>query len=209
MFFPNAHQIIHMPTTSCSTGSHSYSTQSSGIDSFRSRNNNYPAFSNLTTLNSNASSSSSSVNNVNSPLLSEDSPSLPTTSAESPGATESTVTTTKTNVKKRKAAPKEKGKKKNLLTEEEKRANHIDSEKRRRSNIKNGLDQLCALVPGLKDSKSEALVMTKSMYKTNYGLYLNFFVKALEYIDEMLQKENDLKEEINRLSALLGEEVHA
>lgn len=49
------------------------------------------------------------------------------------------------------------------LTEEQKRENHIRSEQKRRTLIKEGFDDLCDLVPGLKGggfSKSTMLVMT-------------------------------------------------
>ncbi|RKO91486.1 hypothetical protein BDK51DRAFT_6183, partial [Blyttiomyces helicus] len=51
---------------------------------------------------------------------------------------------------------------KQLLTEEEKRANHIESEKKRRQNIRVGFDQLVEMVPSLSQChRSEALILQK------------------------------------------------
>ncbi|KAI8811405.1 Myc-type, basic helix-loop-helix domain-containing protein, partial [Cladochytrium replicatum] len=58
-----------------------------------------------------------------------------------------------------------------LLTEEEKRANHIESEKKRRLNIKVGFDQLVELVPSLTNChRSEALILEKSVEHVRYLL---------------------------------------
>lgn len=51
---------------------------------------------------------------------------------------------------------------KQLLTEEEKRANHIESEKKRRQNIRTGFDQLVEIVPSLNQChRSEALILQR------------------------------------------------
>ncbi|KAG0767898.1 hypothetical protein G6F57_008808 [Rhizopus arrhizus] len=75
-------------------------------------------------------------------------------------------------------------KKKELLTEEEKRANHIASEQKRRSMIRNGFKELTELVPTLKNinnSKSTVLF------------------KAVEYIRYLEKKNKTLKEKVGSL----------
>ncbi|KAH8899515.1 hypothetical protein GQ53DRAFT_313724 [Thozetella sp. PMI_491] len=73
------------------------------------------------------------------------------------------------------------------LSEEQKRENHIRSEQKRRTVIKEGFDDLCDLVPGLKGggfSKSTMLAM------------------AAEWLEEMLQGNQVLEKQ---LSALEGQ----
>ncbi|PHZ07513.1 HLH-domain-containing protein, partial [Rhizopus microsporus ATCC 52813] len=70
---------------------------------------------------------------------------------------------------------------KELLTEEEKRANHIASEQKRRSTIRNGFKELSELVPTLKNinnSKSTVLF------------------KAVEYIKYLEKRNNSLRDKI-------------
>ena len=71
------------------------------------------------------------------------------------------------------------------LTEEQKRENHIKSEQKRRTLIKEGFDDLCDLVPGLKGggfSKSTMLTMTS------------------EWLDELLEGNERLKSQLAGLS---------
>lgn len=51
------------------------------------------------------------------------------------------------------------------LTPEEKKANHIQSEQKRRQVIRDAFDELTGLVPGLgrSQSKSEAIVLRRTM----------------------------------------------
>jgi hypothetical protein len=67
------------------------------------------------------------------------------------------------------------------LTEEQKRENHIKSEQKRRTLIKEGFDDLCDIVPGLKGggfSKSTMLAM------------------AAEWLDDMLKANEKLKAQL-------------
>ncbi|KAI8811864.1 hypothetical protein BJ742DRAFT_850875 [Cladochytrium replicatum] len=78
-----------------------------------------------------------------------------------------------------------------LLTEEEKRANHIESEKKRRLNIKVGFDQLVELVPSLTNChRSEALILEKSV----------------EHVRYLLRQREELKARLTELSKNLGED---
>ncbi|KAJ3201117.1 hypothetical protein HK099_002372 [Clydaea vesicula] len=67
---------------------------------------------------------------------------------------------------------------KDLLTEKQKKSNHIVSEKKRRSNIKAGFDQLTDLVPELSNGvhRSEAEILKI----------------CAEYIEELLEQQQDL-----------------
>jgi hypothetical protein len=79
-----------------------------------------------------------------------------------------------------KGALTSKGPKENL-SEEQKRENHIKSEQKRRTLIKEGFDNLCDLVPGLKGggfSKSTMLTM------------------AAEWLEKMIQGNDQLKERL-------------
>ena len=70
------------------------------------------------------------------------------------------------------------------LTEEQKRENHIKSEQKRRTLIKEGFDDLCDLVPGLKGggfSKSTMLTM------------------AAEWLEELLKGNDQLKAQLAEL----------
>ncbi|ORY57218.1 uncharacterized protein BCR38DRAFT_354762 [Pseudomassariella vexata] len=63
------------------------------------------------------------------------------------------------------------------LTEEEKKANHIQSEQKRRQAIRDGFDRLCELVPGLEgQGRSEGLVLKRSV----------------EYMREQLERRREL-----------------
>ncbi|ORY76983.1 hypothetical protein BCR37DRAFT_382970 [Protomyces lactucae-debilis] len=66
-----------------------------------------------------------------------------------------------------------------LLSPLEKKANHIQSEQKRRQAIRAGFDQLCVLVPSLEpsQSKSEALVLGK----------VSEYIQALESENEALE----------------------
>ncbi|KAK0386504.1 hypothetical protein NLU13_6339 [Sarocladium strictum] len=67
------------------------------------------------------------------------------------------------------------------LTEEQKRENHIKSEQKRRTLIKEGFDDLCDLIPGLQSrglSKSTMLTM------------------AAEYLEQLLQGNKELSEQL-------------
>lgn len=70
------------------------------------------------------------------------------------------------------------------LTEEQKRENHIKSEQKRRTLIKEGFDDLCELIPGLQSrglSKSTMLTM------------------AAEYLEQLLQGNKELSEQLAAL----------
>ncbi|KAK1844521.1 hlh transcription [Colletotrichum chrysophilum] len=70
------------------------------------------------------------------------------------------------------------------LTEAQKRENHIRSEQKRRTLIKEGFDDLCDLVPGLKGggfSKSTMLTM------------------AAEWLEDMVKGNEELKAQLNAL----------
>jgi hypothetical protein len=70
------------------------------------------------------------------------------------------------------------------LSEEQKRENHIRSEQKRRTLIKEGFDDLCELVPGLKGggfSKSTMLTM------------------AAEWLEELLKGNEALAAQLSAL----------
>lgn len=75
------------------------------------------------------------------------------------------------------------------LTEEQKRTNHILSEQKRRNLIKQGFDDLCALVPELRGggfSKSAMLI------------------QAADYLEEVLTGNNILRQQLSQLKAVNG-----
>ncbi|EED15499.1 HLH transcription factor, putative [Talaromyces stipitatus ATCC 10500] len=75
------------------------------------------------------------------------------------------------------------------LTEEQKRTNHILSEQKRRNLIKQGFDELCALVPELRGggfSKSAMLI------------------QAADYLEEVLNGNNILRQQLSQLKAVNG-----
>ncbi|QKX59900.1 uncharacterized protein TRUGW13939_07042 [Talaromyces rugulosus] len=75
------------------------------------------------------------------------------------------------------------------LTEEQKRTNHILSEQKRRNLIKTGFEDLCSLVPELRGggfSKSAMLL------------------QAADYLDEVLQGNDVLRQQLNQLKAMNG-----
>lgn len=79
------------------------------------------------------------------------------------------------------AAAASKGPRENL-SEEQKRENHIKSEQKRRTVIKEGFDELCALVPGLRGggfSKSTMLGMTAD--------HLEEILRGNEVLDKQLE----------------------
>ncbi|TPX70351.1 hypothetical protein SpCBS45565_g01759 [Spizellomyces sp. 'palustris'] len=79
---------------------------------------------------------------------------------------------------------------KQLLTEEEKRANHIESEKKRRQNIRTGFDQLVEIVPTLSQChRSEALILQK----------------AVEYVQYLLRQKSDLQARVSHMRNVLAE----
>ncbi|KAL4937091.1 hypothetical protein BDV06DRAFT_203699 [Aspergillus oleicola] len=72
------------------------------------------------------------------------------------------------------------------LTEEQKRSNHIKSEQKRRNLIKEGFDDLCILVPGLKGGGfSKSAMLTQ----------------AADWLDEMLRGNEALKIQLAGLKA--------
>lgn len=73
------------------------------------------------------------------------------------------------------------------LTPEEKKANHIQSEQKRRQVIRDAFDELTTIVPGLgrAQSKSEAIVLRRT----------------IDYIKEQEQERMALEEQIGKLSA--------
>ncbi|KAE8551506.1 hypothetical protein EYB25_005396 [Talaromyces marneffei] len=73
------------------------------------------------------------------------------------------------------------------LTEEQKRTNHILSEQKRRNLIKQGFDELCALVPELRGggfSKSAMLI------------------QAADYLEAVLTGNNVLRQQLSQLKAV-------
>ncbi|KAL4910106.1 hypothetical protein BDW74DRAFT_48321 [Aspergillus multicolor] len=63
----------------------------------------------------------------------------------------------------RKSRPSQNSKPRENLTEEQKRSNHIHSEQKRRNLIKQGFDDLCTLVPGLRGGGfSKSAVLTQA-----------------------------------------------
>ncbi|ORX78650.1 hypothetical protein K493DRAFT_308665 [Basidiobolus meristosporus CBS 931.73] len=77
-----------------------------------------------------------------------------------------------------------------LLTEKEKRANHIASEQKRRQNIRVGFERLVEIVPTLSHShRSESVILQKSV----------------EYIHQLLNTRQQLKQRVQNLQWLLGE----
>ncbi|EPQ52627.1 hypothetical protein GLOTRDRAFT_131862 [Gloeophyllum trabeum ATCC 11539] len=70
-----------------------------------------------------------------------------TSSSTSSSTTTTTTTTTSTNAKRRRASPSPKPA---LLTPSQKKANHIQSEQKRRANIRRGYEALCDAVPALR-----------------------------------------------------------
>ncbi|CAO3638308.1 unnamed protein product [Mucor fragilis] len=77
-----------------------------------------------------------------------------------------------------------------LLSEDQKKANHIASEQKRRANIRIGFDQLVDMVPALDSChRSEALILQKSV----------------EYIKDLVQDKNNLRDRVRELQTVLGE----
>lgn len=68
------------------------------------------------------------------------------------------------------------------LTEEQKRENHIRSEQKRRTLIKEGFDDLCELVPGLKNSGN----ISKSTMLTMAADWLEELLKGNEILSKQL-----------------------
>lgn len=84
------------------------------------------------------------------------------------------------NGKRRKSAVNSKAPRENL-TEEQKRENHIRSEQKRRTVIKEGFDDLCELVPGLKGGG-----FSKSTMLTMAGEWLEELLKGNEALASQL-----------------------
>ncbi|EQL38160.1 hypothetical protein BDFG_00537 [Blastomyces dermatitidis ATCC 26199] len=98
--------------------------------------------------------------------------------------TDSTTTTTT-----RKPKTGQGGKPRENLTEEQKRTNHILSEQKRRNLIKQGFDDLCALVPELHGggfSKSTMLV------------------QAAEWLEDLLRGNERLQNQLDELKKMTG-----
>jgi hypothetical protein len=73
---------------------------------------------------------------------------------------------------------------KELLTEEEKKANHIASEQKRRSTIRNGFQDLTDLVPTLKNvNNSKSIIL----------------FKAVDFIHHLEKRNNGLREKLHSL----------
>ncbi|KAL1972645.1 hypothetical protein VTN31DRAFT_7059 [Thermomyces dupontii] len=78
------------------------------------------------------------------------------------------------------------------LTEEQKRANHILSEQKRRNLIKQGFENLCSLVPELRNggfSKSAILV------------------QAAEWLEGILKGNEELRQQLAQLKAMNGYQI--
>ncbi|KAL4803587.1 hypothetical protein BDV18DRAFT_145092 [Aspergillus unguis] len=75
------------------------------------------------------------------------------------------------------------------LTEEQKRSNHIHSEQKRRNLIKQGFDDLCTLVPGLRGGGfSKSAVLTQ----------------AADWLEDILRGNNKLKMQLAELDTMPG-----
>lgn len=75
------------------------------------------------------------------------------------------------------------------LTEEQKRSNHILSEQKRRNLIRQGFDDLCTLVPGLKGGGfSKSAMLTQ----------------AADWLEEVLRGNDILKAQLAELKAMNG-----
>ncbi|PLB47817.1 putative HLH transcription factor [Aspergillus steynii IBT 23096] len=75
------------------------------------------------------------------------------------------------------------------LTEEQKRSNHILSEQKRRNLIRQGFDDLCSLVPGLKGGGfSKSAMLTQ----------------AADWLEEVLQGNEILKAQLSELNTMNG-----
>lgn len=75
------------------------------------------------------------------------------------------------------------------LTEEQKRSNHIHSEQKRRNLIKQGFDDMCTLVPGLRGGGfSKSMVLTQ----------------AADWLEEILRGNDKLKMQLAELKTMKG-----
>jgi hypothetical protein len=75
------------------------------------------------------------------------------------------------------------------LTEEQKRSNHILSEQKRRNLIRQGFDDLCTLVPGLKGGGfSKSAMLTQ----------------AADWLEEILRGNEILKAQLADMKAVNG-----
>ncbi|KAG5289222.1 HLH transcription factor [Histoplasma ohiense] len=120
--------------------------------------------------------------NNNEPNGRQTSPIPRRSSSSGTDTTSTTVTTTTTKRKKPKTGLS--GKPRENLTEEQKRTNHILSEQKRRNLIKQGFDDLCALVPELHGggfSKSTMLI------------------QAAEWLEDLLHGNELLRNQLDEL----------
>ena len=75
------------------------------------------------------------------------------------------------------------------LTEEQKRNNHILSEQKRRNLIRQGFEDLCSLVPGLKGGGfSKSAMLTQ----------------AADWLEELLRGNEVLKAQLSELKTVNG-----
>lgn len=107
-----------------------------------------------------------------------------------------------------------------LLSEEQKRANHIESEKKRRQNIRAGFEQLVDMVPELKEGmskgmsmKNEALILQKCGLSVgtlctlqNVSLTCSRKPTAYEYIEELKQSRQQIQARVMNFRSALGEQ---
>lgn len=108
----------------------------------------------------------------------------------------------------RELSPKSVKKKRELLTSEQKKANHVNSEQRRRSNIRNGFQTLCDYIPTLAGSNhSKSTVLSKAceyieFLKTeNARLYLQnqLYEKQLQTIFSQENSTKNISKDLNLL----------
>ncbi|KAJ7227363.1 hypothetical protein GGX14DRAFT_629635 [Mycena pura] len=113
-----------------------------------------------------------------------------------------------------------------LLSPEQKKANHIQSEKKRRANLRRGYEALCDAVPALRDSirEEEAAASSKSKRSRGRGRAAEdgaaaaaekadgragprsenvVLSKTIDYLNELLAGRDALRERLDRARALL------
>jgi len=108
-----------------------------------------------------------------------------------------------------------------LLTPSQKKLNHIQSEQKRRANIRRGYDALCDVVPTLRDAiRAEEALCVNSGKKRGRGRLLGedgekldgragprsesvVLQKTIEYMTELLDTRSDLLERLQRARAAI------
>ncbi|KAJ3095487.1 hypothetical protein HDU97_006885 [Phlyctochytrium planicorne] len=93
-------------------------------------------------------------------------------------------------------AQKARRRNKELLTEEEKRANHISSEQKRRTMIRNGFSSLAGLVPGLRGGSSGDVGAKEAASLSSKSVILS---KTVEYIQQLESRNREMEERLTGL----------